>query len=154
MTRGRSPQPLNSILTDRSATVERLFQNVQFLKKINTLISESASAKLAPHCFAAGIRDRQLIIVVDSPAWATRLHFEQNAIIQRVRQQPELGTLTGIQIKVRPKDTRPVNVVRRTAPLSSETTAEIKACADKIDDPKLAGALRRLAEHGSRRLKT
>jgi hypothetical protein len=149
----RSPLPINRILTDRSAAVERLFRNVEFLNSINTLIREGASSKLAAHCSAAGIRDRQLVILVDSPAWATRLHFEQNAIMQRVRQQPDLNSLTGIQIKVRPTDTPPVNIVRKIEPLSAHTTADLRACADKINDPSLANALRRLAEHGSRQRK-
>lgn len=154
MTQRRSPLPINRILTDRSAAVERLFRNVEFLQSINKIIKESASSKLATHCAAAGIRDRQLVILVDSPAWATRLHFEQNAIMQHVRQQPEMNSLTGIQIKVRPKDAPPVNIVRKIEPLTPQASADLRACADKINDPALANALRRLAEHGGRRRKT
>ena len=151
MTQRRSPLPLGRILADRSATVERLFRNVEFLQSINNLIGAAVSPKLAAHCWAAGLRDRQLIVVVDSPAWATRLHFEQNQLIQLLRQQPELQSLTGLQIKVRPKETTQPNPVRRVAPLSAQSTADINACADTINDPALAKALRRLAEHASRR---
>ena len=151
MTQRRSPLPLSRILNDRSAAVERLFRNVEFLQSINRLIAAAVSSKLAPHCAAAGIRDRQLVVLVDSPAWATRLHFEQNQLIQHLRQQPELNSLTGLQIKVRPKESTPPNPTRRAQALSPESTADIKACADSIDDPALSRALRRLAEHGSKR---
>lgn len=151
MTQRRSPLPLGRILNDRSAAVERLFRTVEFLQSINRLIATSVSSKLAPHCAAAGIRDRQLVVFVDSPAWATRLHFEQNQLLQHLRQQPELNLLTGLQIKVRPKEPMPAKPIRRAQSLSQESTADIKACADSIGDPALSRALRRLAEHGSKR---
>src|SRR5699024_4231835 len=91
----------------------------------------------------ANIRGEILILLADSPAWATRLRYPQNRLLWRLHS--ELGVESRkLRIKAKPRQqTRP-----RTEPARRPQGAprrHLLQAASEMDDPDLAAALRRLA---------
>ncbi|MBI5461916.1 MAG: DUF721 domain-containing protein [Gammaproteobacteria bacterium] len=104
--------------------------------------------ELADHCHLAGIRDGCLRLVVDSPAWAARLRFQEPQLIRNwVRQGG--GEIRRVQVRVAPQEQAPTPPARHLI-LTAESARLLEQTARGIADPGLAQALRRLARHGAR----
>lgn len=105
------------------------------------------SANAIRHCVASG---QQLIIYVDSAAWATQLRFQQDKIITALVENGVTQIKT-VQIR-RLQQTQAVNSKRLAVLPSQDTlTALKKACPTTTDD-ELEQALKRLSLTLERRL--
>lgn len=76
-------------LAERAAATDRLARRIQGL----------LPAELAAHVTGANIRDRRLIILVDSPAWASRLRFEAPALRRQLETRHEVD-VDGVTVRV------------------------------------------------------
>jgi hypothetical protein len=96
---------------------------------------------------AAFVRERTLVVFVESAAWGTRIRFEQTAMLSTVRAAVTTADPQRIRIKVLPPrgnpSPMPQPAVRRS--LSTAARHSLHAAANAVADPELAAALRRLA---------
>ncbi|NKN32368.1 DciA family protein [Marichromatium bheemlicum] len=100
---------------------------------------------LQQHCIDAHLEDTTLVLVLDSPAWATRARFLARDLGAALAA-PDLDT---VRIQTRPP-LRPSTDSSAPLPprrLSAATVEHLRTAAEHLDDPELAATLRRLAAH-------
>jgi len=119
------------------------------LAVLDRSLDECLPADCRAHCHVAAVQDATLVLVTDSPAWRSRLHFLSTTIIGHLNRLDNL-TLEKVRIHVR----QPVATTRaapsrppRSRP-PAETARALDGLAAEVDEPVLAAALRRLAAHG------
>jgi hypothetical protein len=104
-------------------------------------------AAVSSHCLGAEIIRNQLKLFADTSAWATRIRFDAERLLQQARdttQQP----VESLQVRVIPNIPSPMRPRRQPKPQLSQTNAElIRSTAQYLDAPELRDALLRLAKH-------
>jgi hypothetical protein len=128
-----------------SATLKALLRHAHELLRLEDDIGALLAPSIRPHCRAAGYRDGQLILMTDSPAWATRLRYQVPALLAGLRRRaPALG-LREILVKVSPF-TQPVEAATAPGPaMSAGSAALLQDVANGIGDPRIRAAMLRLA---------
>lgn len=96
------PKSLASILAGKSNHLQRLVDTAMQLKRLNQLFNAIVKPPLSEHCEVANVRNNQLVIFIDSPAWGTRLRYQQAALLEALQKESAFADIRGLEIKVRP----------------------------------------------------
>ena len=143
--------PLYKVLLGKKGEVEHLVTQTNELKRLTRLLQAELNPSLAPHCHVARLTPPQLTIVVDSPAWSTRLRFQSPALLRQLTRKHQIFQgVTHIEIKI-----YPARLQRRAPPsaprhISPDAATVITDMAGSIDDPGLKQALLRLASRSNK----
>lgn len=101
-------------------------------------------APLQRHCRLANLRDGILVVHADSPAWSTRLRYQERQILAYMRRAAE-PTVRRLVVRVKP----PAIPSPRQAParplLSNRSAALLRSVAADIGDERLEKLLVHLA---------
>lgn len=122
-----------------------VLRHARTLQQIDTTLRKRLPQDLAVHVHVANVRDKHLVMIADSAAWATRLRFHRGDILQGLRS-PDGTEITRLDVQVRPRSKEP-RTPHRPLPPSPQACRDIEAAASHIGDEDLADALRRLAQH-------
>lgn len=141
------PQTLAEILGSSPNATAKIISHTRLLNRLNKLLDAVIEPRTREHCTVQNYKNNQLVIQVDSSAWASRLHYDQDKILDFLRQQEECRTLQSIAIKVRPLTVAPVVKSRRMQKPTPETISNLDQTADRIRDPALKTAILKLARH-------
>lgn len=126
-----------------------LMRTARLIGRAQQHLREHLPEEIREHLFVGGYRDGKLTLLTDRAVWLTWLRYEQARLLDLLHQLPEFTAVTGFTLKVRP--VRPLKVPpRQVRTLPTPAADEISACAADIDDPRLKGALERLASHAER----
>ena len=122
----------------------RILGKASQLDKLPRLVRSCLPSECQNHVSVADIRDRQLVLVSDSPVWSSRLRLFQNDILEMLTNHANLQ-LNQILIK----QTYPKQQAK-TAPikpryLDQNSAKLLQQTADSIDDADLRQALNKLA---------
>jgi len=145
------PGPLYKVLLRKKGEVEHLVTQTRELKRLTRLLQAELNPSLAPHCHIARLTPPHLTIIVDSPAWSTRLRFQSTGLLRQLAKKHQIFRgVTDIEIKI-----YPARLQRRTPPsvprhISPGAAAVITDMANSIDDPGLKQALLRLASRSNK----
>ena len=127
-----------------SGELDKLLAHGARVAKANEALCNRLEASLREHCRVANLKGDTVIVIADSPVWATKLRFQTGAMLEILRDRgfPELRTL---RIKV-----NPINVTREAAPrhgpqLSQSAAATLLRTAEGTKDVELRAVLERLA---------
>jgi len=120
-------------------------KKAQELSRLNQAVKISLPLDCHSHMEIADIRDKQLIILTDSPVWQTRLRMYSQTILEALHQHAGIK-LNRVTLRLAPKkriieDAPPVY---RT--LSESNSKLIEQTANCISDPSLQAALLRLSK--------
>lgn len=125
--------------------LQRLVKKAKCLSELNAILANYLDAGLCQHCTLANYAEGELTLLVDSPAWATRLRFILPNLLSLLKKHKPFNQLTSIRHIVQQPPIPNKRLVNRT-PVLTELCAEfIKQTAQHIEDPGLADALMRLA---------
>ncbi len=140
--------PLKRLLQSRGSELPSVFQRARHLADIMHAVRASLSGKLAAHCLGVSVVRNTLVLFADSAPWATRLRYEQKAILAAVSRETGLS-FARISLRVQPGAAARQPEPRRPAraPLSAANRHALESAARGISDPELAAALRRLAKN-------
>jgi hypothetical protein len=141
-----SPKSVRQLLKGKP-TLKRLELEISAQKALLAQLRAMLPDDLAPHCVAARLRERQLVIYADSPAWTTRLRFFAPKIPGLLR--PVYPAVHEVRVRMLIHRTRPTPH-RRSARHSDQAAYIIQQSAMNTSEPDLRAALLRL----SRALKT
>ena len=83
--------PLYKVLHRKKGEVEHLVTQTRELKQFTRLLQAELDSSLAPHFHVARLTPTQLTIVVDSPAWATRLRFQPTTLLRQLAKKHHIG---------------------------------------------------------------
>lgn len=142
----KSSTPIYKLLRAQKGDVAELVTHARQLGHLSDIIQAMLEPSLADHCHLAHFDGSRMVIVADSPAWATRLRFSVDTLVSQLQQYSnKFHRLSKIEVAVRPQlpDLPQVNVVERT--ISVEAAQYIEESADSVEDPDLKQALQRLA---------
>lgn len=143
--------PLYKVLLGKKGEVEHLVTQTNELKRLTRLLQAELNPSLAPHCQVARLKPPHLTIVVDSPAWSTRLRFQSTGLLRQLAKKHHIfHGVTDIEIKIYPARLQrriPPSVTRHISPGAATVISDM---ANSIDDPELKQALLRLASRSDK----
>lgn len=135
-------------LADPADILGEYYHKTQQLKELNTLWQQQMDPTLARHTCVANFTDTQLIIEINTSAWASRMHYIAPDVLQQVRQWPLLQTIQSVNWYIRPP-----NAIIPTTPnqghtplLSDQNKQLLSATAENITSTELKQALLNLSK--------
>ena len=132
---------------------ERLKKRAQELNRLTLMLRNELPPEVDGHFSVANIRDRTLVIMSDSPVWATRLR-QLGPQIVNILQNNGKKNLLHIQVFSRPSNSpvarQPEPTQRPARTLSQQSTELINQTATYIEDENLREAMLKLAKRGSK----
>jgi len=132
-------RPLQRLL---DGPLQEIAERARLLDRLTTEVRRLLP-EVGAHCRVANLRGSELVVQVDSPAWATRLRYQGKALVGQLQRRgfPELKT---VQVRVAPQG-RPPSPPRRRARLSASSGELLRQTAASVDHEALRIALERLA---------
>ena len=123
----------------------RISKKALELQRLNIAVKASLPKDCREHMDVAAMRDKQLVIITDSPVWQTRLRMYSQSMLEALHQY------TGIKLnRVYIKSTPKKRVIEPPLPvyrvLSTENSKLIKQTARCISDTRLQTALLNLSK--------
>ncbi len=114
------------------------------LKRLKHAIQASLPLDCHHHFQVAGVRDRQLIILTDSPVWQTRLRMYSQSMLEALEQHT--GTrLNQVKIRLSPAVRQVEEPPAPPRTLSPQSGRLIEQTASCISDERLQAALLKLS---------
>ena len=110
-------------------------------------VADVLPAELAAHCVSATLDGAELRLLVDSPAWATRLRYLGNDLRRTLHSRWRIASVT---VQVEPLRQPPAGRPARKVVLSAAAADAIAGAASAVEDAALRRALLRLSRHGRR----
>ncbi len=140
-------KPLNKFLNSAknlAGIKDQLAKQKAILEQLQSVLP----SPMAEHCVGAIPKNGHLILLVDSPAWASRLRYLSPKLSKQLRQKGL--AVRYIQVKVSLINSRNMHRVRRRQinPLSPANAKLLSSVAACLDDDELRMALLRLSKHG------
>ncbi len=117
------------------------------LIKLNHIITSALPTGCHEHVNVAGIRDNQLILITDSPVWASKLRLYRQNLIQMIEEH---GGIKISNILIRQSQIETIKTktpVVKLRHLNRKSARLISQTADTISDPALKQALLHLAQN-------
>lgn len=134
----------------RGAIPSHLRARLKRQRALDAVLAQCIPADWKLHCTAAVLQSGELVIVVDSPAWRSRIHLHSEQIINHFNR---LDNLFVERVKVRCAPVRAPGRLEARRParpnLPPEAARDLASLAGTIDDRELSGVLERLARHGT-----
>lgn len=132
----------------RGSIPAHIVQRVSRLRVLEEALRDCVPAECCAHCRVAGTEGDALLLVADSPAWRSRLHFYSDRIISHFNG---LGKSAVQRVRIRVAADSGIDAPRqrRDPPLRMPATTArgFAALAQETEDPALRSALQRLAAH-------
>jgi hypothetical protein len=117
------------------------------LRALEAALAGHLDPSLRAHCRVARAEGDTLVLLADSPVWASRLRFAGPAILEALLPHLDSPPPTRVRVKVRPTASQEEPALPRPA-LSAVSARLIRQVADDLADPALGAALRRLSRRG------
>jgi hypothetical protein len=119
------------------------------LDQLTHVVKSALPRNFWPHIAVAGINNQELILICQSPAWATRLRLHTRDILHMLQQHTACAA-TSIRIRQSKNAAlftaaSPPNQTRRY--LSHKAAGLIRQTAESIDDTQLKQALQKLSRN-------
>lgn len=121
--------------------IEKSREQARLLHQVRSLVSSPLDA----HCVAAVKKEGQLLVYVDSSAWASRLRFTTRQLTRALADTGDSVQKITVRVLVRNQPKKPLRHPIRH--LSAENANLLAQTAGELDDPELSAALRRLTRH-------
>lgn len=150
----KKPLLVASLLGAKASRPQALIAEAKRLSQIKIALNQSLDHSLAEHVYVATFKHGLLTLIIDSPAWATRLRYMQPTIIADMKKYAISSEIAQLKIKVRPAD----HIKAKKAPRPkhkltiSPASAEIMHEAlNAISDPSLKASLAKIIRHAKPR---
>ena len=140
----RGPNPLTGVL-ESSGIARDLLSQAQDMQRLLTRVRKHLPSPLERHCRAALVKKRQLILFVDSPAWASRLRYYSRNLKSLLLQ--ENLRVERVSVRVLISHAPHKHQGKTTKKLSTDNASLIRQTAEGIGDEDLSAALKRLGSH-------
>lgn len=140
-----NPLTVRDALEKPDSELSKLAASVNKIQSYDQVLDSVLDETLRAHLRVANIRDNELILLADSPAWATRARLVLPRILESIIEARPEAHLTGVKIITRPARADEPSGVGRPNPISAKTRKLLSDVANGIDNPKLRRALLHLA---------
>ena len=140
------PVTINEFLSSRSQTLSKISEHISHIMLCQSRLRSELGPPLSEHLHVANFSNESLMLHTDSPAWASRLRFNIQTILNIVRLKCGLSDLKSVRIRVIIQNTD-VKPMKRMSSLTQNTTTLIINTARSINDHKLRNSLSNLTKH-------
>lgn len=125
-----------------------VLQKAQALRALEAVLAHHLDPVLLEHCRVSTFQLGELLLYVDSPAWATHIRYLTPDLLQLLANEPLFKGLRRIHCKVLPPTATAAKTPSPVIPkqLPEDTQALIKTTAEGITNLKLRDALLRLVK--------
>lgn len=130
-----------------SPLLQRLLRQAENLSRLQALVHRYQSPAIREQLRLGSYEDGVLTLVLADAVWVTRLRYQQEHLMQQLRQHAEFSGLRHIRLKIRPKSSAPAEAPEERRYLSDIASQNIRQGAQNIEDPQLREALQRLAKN-------
>ncbi len=138
-----------SVLGSSHGPLARAIRRARQLDTLNNLFNQLVGKPLRQHCQVANLRQQTLIVHVDSPAWATRLRYQQSRLLTQLRALEQYSQITELKIQVKPVFSKRAPARRPALPGQAAREQASRQLA-QVRDPQLRGRLARLLATASK----
>lgn len=135
---------ISSLLCAPESRLGSLLAQSERLTQTEHLIKTAIPKPCREHCQLASYRNGTLSLQADSAAWATRLRYQQQDIINQLASSNDFSGIKHIKISVRPRLGKN-EIHHRARPISTASLAHLREIAAQMGDSPIADALRHLA---------
>ncbi|MDH5256596.1 MAG: DUF721 domain-containing protein [Gammaproteobacteria bacterium] len=145
----KQPTPIAKFLSGRAKNIAPLIAEAKRLTQIKIILNQSLDHELTKHLQVSRLENNQLRLIVDSPAWATRLRYKQSEIINRFQNYAITKVIKSIHIKISPATVANNKTKTKTNPisLSTKSAGQMLDEIEAITDSNLKEALIRITKH-------
>ena len=146
---GNKPNTDQRSIGEWAATGEpaRLLKTSRGYQALQQRLRQRLPPELGDHFQVARIRNRQLVLLADDPAWHTRLRMQAERL-RRGANELLAEPVDAVVIRTRPPGRRPGQQgKRKRRELSEHARRCLKGTANAVSDPELSATLRRLADN-------
>ncbi len=142
MPRRKPPTPQSLASYTRSGATGRLLKRVREHQDVLALVRRELPVPLRDHCIYAMLENGALSLFVDSPAWASKMHFHGPRLVADLSRSRLAARRFKVRILPRQANPRPMRrPARRPTP---ETAQSLAAAATSLGDTHLSASLKRL----------
>lgn len=129
-----------------SDTLDSLIQRSERLHSLIKKLSATLPVSLSQHCVIANYRDKSVIFIVESSAWANRLRYLTPDLLRQWQSLPNIQPIEKIHIKIKPLNEKTTHTTALPTPeLSSHSATVISCFADNLPHSKLRKVLLKIA---------
>lgn len=144
-------RPVNKVIAEAGDNLAILVTRTRQLSQLNQILRNHLDVNLAPHCYIGNIERENLVILVDSAAWASKLRFSAQSILANLcSAHPSFANVKKIQIKILNQPVQPTEAEFQRPQMNEENAKGLVTLAQSVDDPDLQAALTRLANRKSK----
>ena len=94
-------QHISSLLFNERSSLNNLYKKAILSKKIDQKLKKFIDFDVKDHFQLSNIEKNVVTLVVDSPSWATRLHYNIPKILDIMNNQLNFKTIKTVRIKVK-----------------------------------------------------
>ncbi|MBN8426448.1 MAG: DUF721 domain-containing protein [Xanthomonadales bacterium] len=127
---------------NRASSLGPMVERAIALRALDQNLRRCLPLELSQHCVLANVREGQLVFLVPSPIWHTRLRMESDTLLRHARS---LGvTANRVTAKV-VQDATPPLAQTLHKPLSPAAAGSLREAAERLSDTELRQQLLALA---------
>ena len=141
----KTPRSTRKLLGQSSSRLKTIVSHSHQLQALTDVVHRHLDPQLVPHCEVANFRRDTLVLLAESPVWATRLRYHAPALVQQLRSERAFNGLTTVRVRVAPRAGARNTPITLRPVMSAETAALIRESASSITDPALKSSLLRLS---------
>lgn len=143
----KSSTPLYKLLRAKKGDVAELVTHARQLGHLSDIVQAILEPSLANHCQLAHFDGSRMVLVADTPAWASRLRFSINTLLAQLKQYSnKFHALSEIEVQVKPQLPSIPEPATRERVLTAEAARCLNESAEVIEDTALKQALLRLSK--------
>lgn len=143
------PRPFGNLLFSQDNPYRRLVDRGRRLNALTARVRALLPPPQRDHCRVANVKDGELVVAVEGPAWAARVRFHTPQLLADLRRQGV--PLRRVRVVVSPTPTSlPPGPATPARSLSQDSAQLLEHAADAINDEKLSVALRRLSQRSTK----
>lgn len=141
----KTPVSLSRALHSGSSALSVLSRRARALQRWEQVIGDQLPAEFRGHWALARVDTHGMVLVADSPAWASRLRYMGSQIMRLVANA---GGPAAVRMTIKVGNPAPQPKKATPRQLSEQARRCILSAAEAQQDPKLRAALFRLGRRG------
>lgn len=95
------PKPIQEVMGE--STLSAIIQKAQILDKIDRCLTEILPETYADYCRVMNVKGGCLVISASNSAIATRLRYQEEGLLRKLRQELGLNDIVQLEVVVRPR---------------------------------------------------
>ncbi len=138
---------VNKVLVEANDDLAILVTRTRQLSHLTHILRQQLEPDLAAHCYIGNLDRENLVILVDSAAWASKLRFHSQTLLAQLQAAHQsFASIEMIRVKILSQSVSAPEPVYQKPQMNKENAKGLNTLAESIQDEALQSALARLAK--------